>query len=517
MPNVREALAYEPVELQFGTSGLRGLVKDMTDLECYLNTRGFLACAAQTGALQSGSDIYVATDLRHSSARIARAVNKAITDSGFTTVNCGFIPTPTLACYAMAQNAPSIMITGSHLPDDRNGLKFYKSGGEVLKEDELLIHQAVSQVRATVYAQPAGLFTPEGMLTQPAELPKENAEPVQHFIRRYANVFAGTALTGKTVVCYEHSSVGREMLAELLTGMGATVVPVGRSQAFVPLDSENVTPDDRAYFKVLAKQHAGAFAIVSLDGDADRPFVIDEQGVFHRGDVLGALVASWIQTDAAAYPISASDAVDRHLTSRGIQWQHTRIGSPYVVAAMDEARRAGAQKVVGWEVNGGFMTASDTVVNGKELPALPTRDAFLPILATLAMAAEAQKPVSQLFAALPQRYTQAGLLDNFPPQIYRAFLDTYLPDSPEVRKHLGTYFDAAHGFSAISQVNGLDGVRIYFDNGEVAHIRLSQNAPQLRMYSVADTQERADQMVELAIANPDGIFRHIQKDLAKVN
>ena len=35
-------LTYIPCELRFGTSGLRGLVREMTDLEVYINTRGFL-------------------------------------------------------------------------------------------------------------------------------------------------------------------------------------------------------------------------------------------------------------------------------------------------------------------------------------------------------------------------------------------------------------------------------------------------------------------------------------------
>ncbi|HVI69551.1 MAG TPA: phosphomannomutase, partial [Magnetospirillaceae bacterium] len=300
MATIRESLSYKPVELQFGTSGLRGLVKDMTDLECYINTLGFLAFTSQTDALKPGSKVFVAADLRRSSVRMLRAVDKAIVDSGFRTVNCGLIPTPALASYAMSQKAPCVMVTGSHVPDDRNGIKFYKLGGEVLKEDELVIRQAVTQARATLYALPAEQFTPEGMLTQPRELPAEDPAARQHFMRRFVGVFGGTTLAGKKVVCYDHSSVGRDMLAQLLTDMGATVVSVGRSEAFVPVDSENVTPDDRAYFKVIAEQHPDVFAIVSSDGDSDRPFMIDETGMFHRGDVLGALVADWLDADAAA-------------------------------------------------------------------------------------------------------------------------------------------------------------------------------------------------------------------------
>ncbi len=509
MATVGGNLSYKPVELTFGTSGLRGKVADMTDLECYINTTGFLHFLGQLG-LDKKAVIYVAGDLRQSTQRILLAINKAIIDAGHQTVFCGLIPTPALALYAGQQKAACIMVTGSHIPDDRNGIKFYKVDGEVLKEDELGIAEAVATVRAEVYGREPAAFTPEGMLTQPTPLPAEDPNAVAAYTQRYTDVFNNQTLAGKKVVLYEHSSVCRTMYNQLLTAMGAQVVPVGRSEKFVPIDTENVTPDDRAYFKVLAQQHPDAFAIVSADGDADRPFVIDETGVFHRGDVLGAVVANWLQADVAIYPVSASDAVDQFLTQKGINWQHTKIGSPYVVVVMDEAARVGAKHVVGWEVNGGVLLGSAVQVGGKTLAALPTRDAFLPIIGALKVAADAGQKVSQMFAALPQRFTQAGLLDNFPSVVYRTMVDHYAADTPENRTALGTYFD---GFGPIAKINILDGIRIYFENGDIAHMRLSSNSPQLRMYSVADTQERADQIVAQAIKEPGGIFRRIQQDL----
>ena len=41
-----------------------------------------------------------------------------------------------MAYYAMQKGKASVMITGSHIPNDRNGIKFYKHDGEVLKVDE---------------------------------------------------------------------------------------------------------------------------------------------------------------------------------------------------------------------------------------------------------------------------------------------------------------------------------------------------------------------------------------------
>lgn len=170
------------------------------------------------------------------------------------------------------------------------------------------------------------------------------------------------------------------MLVELFESLGATVVRVDRSPTFIPIDTENVTPDNQRYFKSLAQKYLQSFAIISADGDADRPFVVDETGTFHRGDVLSAVVADFLQAKVAADPISANDAIASYLSQQEIALTHTKIGSPYVITAMDEATGKNLSPVVGWEVNGGFLTGSNIKINNSELSALPTRDAFLPII-----------------------------------------------------------------------------------------------------------------------------------------
>ncbi|HSW81142.1 MAG TPA: phosphomannomutase [Candidatus Saccharimonas sp.] len=510
MTALRTRLAYQPVELTFGTSGLRGLVTDMTDLECYINTVGFLHFLVQVDGLEPGDAVYLAGDLRHSTPRILKAVHKAIVDCGFQTSYYGLIPTPAIAYFALQKKAPCIMVTGSHIPEDRNGIKFYKSGGEVLKEDEAAIKEAVAIARGELYTSDTTDFTPDGFLTAPLPLPAEMPEAAVAYAKRYTSVFDAQTLAGKKVVFYQHSAVGRDLLADILKGLGAQVITVGRSDKFVPIDTENVTPDDQAYFKVIAKQHPDVFAIVSTDGDSDRPFVIDEHGIFHRGDVLGAVVADWLKADFAALPVSASDAVDMHLTDKKVRWQHTKIGSPYVIVIMDEALHAGNKRVVGWEVNGGFLLGGDIQVGKGTLKALPTRDAILPIIIALLAATESKQKVSDVFNALPQRFTQAGLLNDFPSEISQKIVGAFNADTPIVREALQKFFTKKDGFGDITGINTIDGVRIYFSSGDIAHIRPSGNAPQLRIYSVANTQERADQIVAMAIAEPNGIFRTMQ-------
>ncbi len=514
MSTLHESLQYTPQELAFGTSGLRGLVTDMTDLECYINTRGFLIFLAGLRHVKPHSIVYIGGDLRQSTPRILSAVTRAIEDAGYTPAYVGFVPTPSIAFYALQKHAPCIMVTGSHIPDDRNGIKFYKADGEVLKTDEVLIQEAVAVIRRVQYEMPAedSPFNEQGMLRQAVVLPPEDSGARELYHQRYISVFS-QALTGKKIVFYQHSAVGRDQLVAILQALGAEVIPVGRSDKFISIDSENITPEHKAHLKQLSKDYPDAFAVVSTDGDSDRPLVIDEQGTFHRGDVLGALVAEWLQADFAAFPVSVSDGADTYLNEKNIPWKHTQIGSPYVIEAMQTAMAAGKRHPVGWEANGGVLIGADLSIKGRQFAALPTRDALLPIIAILCMAIDKDCRVSELFLALPRRFSDCGLIDNFPTTTSQAMITKFTQGLDSAKQELATYFSTEKGFGDIEHFDLLDGIRIFFTNGDVAHLRPSGNAPQLRIYSVADTRERASEIVAMAIAEPDGIFRQIEKSL----
>jgi phosphomannomutase len=484
----------------------------MTDLECYINAVGFLYFVKQNNGYSSGT-VYLAGDLRDSTPRILAAMHQAITDSGFETVYCGLIPTPAVALHALQSGAPCIMVTGSHIPEDRNGIKFYKVGGEILKDDEGPIRASVAEARQKMYARPAetATFNAQGMLLYPPALPPIDRSAQEQYLSRYVDFFGTQALAGKKIVFYQHSAVGRDMLVDLLRQLGAEVVPVDRADHFIPVDSENVTPDDQAHFHKLASDHPDALAIVSTDGDSDRPFVIDEQGIFHRGDILGAVVATWLKADFAAFPVSSNDALQQYLDEQNIPWQHTKIGSPYVIAAMEAAAAADKKQVVGWEVNGGFLLGTSIIKSGKQLSPLPTRDAILPIIVALLAATEQGLSVSALFQKLPKRFTGAGLINNFPVAVSQSIIKRYQTADQTAKHELAQYFTAEDGFGSITNINTLDGIRLSFDNGDIAHLRPSGNAPQLRIYSVANNQTRADQIVALALQEPEGIFRQLEK------
>jgi phosphomannomutase len=202
--------------------------------------------------------------------------------------------------------------------------------------------------------------------------------------------------------------------------------------------------------------------------------------------------------------------------------------------------------VCGWEANGGFLTGSDILRNGRNLKALPTRDAVLPILSVLFAAAARKLSLIELFGGLPRRFSRAALLRRIPRSIGLKLVERFSPgdssiqeaifgqdgttlldgdrlplgarESDEkvdaIRIQLERFFTPELGFGAIARLNYTDGVRIAFSNGDIAHFRPSGNADELRIYGVADTQERADAIAEVGTREPDGILRRMEKALA---
>jgi phosphomannomutase len=530
--SLRSNLSYEPLELQFGTSGRRGKVIDLTQLEIYINALAELEYLQSRdrseGGIVRGDEFFFARDLRPSSAsfvpdqsgrgEIAQAIVVAIRNAGMRPINLGLIPTPAVTCYALARGKGSIMVTGSHIPFDRNGYKTSSSRGELLKQEEAPINEHVRKVRRSVYDQPRdeSLFDERGMFKSGhQELPAECPEARAEWIERFTSFFAGESLRGKRILVYQHSAVGSDMLVEVLERLHAEVIAAGRSETFVPIDTENIGPPQLATIQALAGEatakHGPLDAIVSTDGDSDRPLILGVnpqtgQAHFFGGDLVGMVVAEYLQADAVVVPISCNDAVDRGALARMVE-PKTRIGSPFVIAGMEAARRKGKLRICGWEANGGFLTGSDIERDGATLKALPTRDAILPILGTLFAAASKGLSLVDLFARLPKRFSRAALLEHFPREAGLKLVE-YLRSA-----RLAEFFPPDLGFSKISRVDYTDGVRVLFDNGDVAHVRPSGNADELRIYAVADTQERADAIAAMGVAEPDGILRSMERSV----
>ena len=318
--------------LKFGTSGLRGLASQLEGQAARRYVAAFLGYLGGRGLAGQG-EVFIARDLRDSSASIAADCAAAIAAAGLMPVDCGVLPTPALALHAMALGAPSIMVTGSHIPADRNGLKFYTPLGEITKQDEAGISAALTDAEIAGAAVALDGYAQAG----------------DRYRQRYRHFLPPTALGGWRIGVFEHSSAARDLLCSLLTRAGATVVRLGREERFVAVDTEAFSD------AIFQPRHDWISAhrldaVVSTDGDADRPLVIDGNGDFIRGDALGLLTAQFLGADTVVTPVTSNSAIEIAGSFQAVL--RTRVGSPYVIAGMADAEAAGGRKIVGFGIDG---------------------------------------------------------------------------------------------------------------------------------------------------------------------
>jgi phosphomannomutase len=192
--------------------------------------------------------------------------------------------------------------------------------------------------------------------------------------------------------------------------------------------------------------------------------------------------------DVVVTPVTSNSGINAGL---GFEVVRTRVGSPFVIAAMQEAAAEG-RTVVGFEANGGFILGSTFERNGITALALPTRDAILPILAVLQSARRNGMSLSTLAARWTLPISASGRLENFPVERSQALM-----------KHLSGGDGALEAFlsplGAVVSVDRTDGLRATLSFGEIVHLRPSGNAPEMRCYTEAPTAARAEALMRKAL------------------
>lgn len=474
--------------VQFGTSGVRGLVKDMTEEVCFAYVTAFLQYLNEKQLISKNGKVGIAGDLRKSTPRIMNAGAAACIAMGFEPINYGHIPSPAIALYGLHQCMPTIMVTGSHIPDDRNGIKFNTPLGEILKLDE-------EGIRAQQVDITDDLFTAEGRLLKETYLPTASLDAEHHYMQRFIDFFPENCLISKRIGLYEHSSVSRDCLKTILEQLGADVISLARSEKFISVDTEAIRPED----VLFAKQWSNEYhfdCIISTDGDGDRPLISDEKGNWLRGDVAGIFCAQYLNADLVVTPVSSNSVVEKSaLFKRVIR---TKIGSPYVIEAMQGLQKEQSeQSIVGYEANGGFLQQTAISKGNKTLAPLPTRDAAIVAISILLLAQQKNTTISQLLHTLPQRYTYSDRLKGFASEKSQQLMTRLISSDIQTNLHnVKTLFPTLAKPIAI---DATDGVRITLDNGDIVHLRPSGNAPELRCYTEAESQYRSQLLNNLCL------------------
>ncbi|RNF35456.1 phosphoglucosamine mutase [Paracoccus methylarcula] len=376
----------------FGTDGVRGCANTYP-----MTAEMALRLGAAAGRFfrrdkRNGHRVVIGKDTRLSGYMLENALTAGLTSTGMNVLLLGPVPTPAVGYLTRSMRADlGIMISASHNPAQDNGIKFFGPDGFKLSDE------AEAEIEKIV----AGEIAP----AQPHNIGR--AKRIDDGRGRYVE-YAKTTFPGgqrlngfKVVIDCAHGAAYRAA-PEVLWELGADVIPLGvEPNGFNINDGVGSTHPEACAEAVI--RH-GAHLGITLDGDADRVQIIDENGKLADGDQIMALLASrWaaqgrLRGDALVATVMSNLGLEHFLEGHGLRLERTRVGDRYVVERMREA---------GYNLGGeqsGHIVMTDYATTG---------DGLIAGLQFLAAMADSGDPASRLvsqFEPVPQllknvRYT----------------------------------------------------------------------------------------------------------------
>ena len=339
----------------FGTDGVRGRANTypMT-AEMALK----LGAAAGRFFRRDGSAahrVVIGKDTRLSGYMLENALTAGLCSTGMSVLLLGPVPTPAVGFLTRSMRADlGVMISASHNPHQDNGIKFFGPDGFKLSDE------AEAEIEAIVAA--------EMVLTAPETIGRarridDGRGRYQEFVK--TTFPSGLRLDGLKVVIDCANGAAYRAAPEVLWELGAEVIPVG-----VTPNGTNINDRCGSTFTRTAAEAVvahGAHMGISLDGDADRVMILDENGVVADGDQIMALLAGrWadegrLRGGTLVATVMSNLGLERFMTGRGLRLERTAVGDRYVVEAM---RRGG------WNLGGeqsGHIVMTDYATTGDGL------------------------------------------------------------------------------------------------------------------------------------------------------
>jgi len=368
----------------FGTDGVRGTANTYP-----MTAEMALRIGAAVGRYfrndgMNNHRVVIGKDTRLSGYMFENALTGGLTSTGMNVLLLGPVPTPAVGLLTNSMRADlGVMISASHNPAADNGIKFFGPDGfklsdEAEREIEALIQSGVEP------AQPGNI----GRAT------RVDDGRFRYIERIKTSVPSAEALRGIKVVIDCANGAAHRAAPEALWEMGAEVIKVGTSPNGLNINENcGSTHPQTAAEAVVAH---GADVGISLDGDADRVMIIDENGQVADGDQIMALLADrWAQSGrlnggTLVATVMSNLGLERFLEGKGLHLKRTAVGDRYVVEAM----RQGGFNLGGEQ--SGHIVMTDYATTG---------DGLLAGLQFLAAMVETGKRASELtksFETVPQ-------------------------------------------------------------------------------------------------------------------
>ncbi|MFF4018165.1 phosphomannomutase/phosphoglucomutase [Streptomyces sp. NPDC001843] len=305
---------------------VRGVVPEQWD-ESLAELFG-IAFAQVTGA----DAIVVGHDMRPSSPGLSRAFARGAAARGVDVTEIGLCSTDQLYYASGALDLPGAMFTASHNPAQYNGIKMCRAGAAPIGQDTGLAEIRELAERWLESGAPEPVATPAGAITS-----RDTLEDYAAHLRSLVDL---SAIRPLKVVVDAGNGMGGHTVPTVLTGLPLTLVPM-----YFELDgtfpNHEANPLDPANLVDLQKRvrEEGADIGIAFDGDADRCFVIDEQGDPVSPSAITALVAARELarnggTGSVIHNLITSRSVAEVVRENGGTPIRTRVGHSFIKAEM---------------------------------------------------------------------------------------------------------------------------------------------------------------------------------------
>jgi len=431
----------------FGTNGIRGVAnKDLTPEVA-------IRIGSAIGTFFKRGNLIVGYDARTSSPMLARAVIAGLTATGCNVFSAGMAPTPALQ-FAVKNHKMdgAVIITASHNPPEYNGIKVvWNDGVELSREQEIEIEDIFfgEKTQHAEWKNIGAAFELSGIVDEYVEAIKKHVD-APAIAKKHFHVVVDPA-----------NSVGSLAAPRLLRDLGCKVTTINANiDGTFPGRPPEPRPENLRDLALTVKA-VGADLGVAYDGDADRSIFVDEKGEIHWGDKTFALVEKYFLLEnpgeKIVTPISSSTLVKDIADAYNGEIVWTKVGSVTVSQTM---KKLSAK--LGGEENGGIFYGLHQ----------PVRDGAMATALILNIMAKTRQKLSKLLGELPKYFIEKGKVE-----------------CPEELKEkiLGKLVAKVKGLN----INTIDGVKIWFEDGSAILIRPSGTEPLYRLYAEARNHGKA--------------------------
>ena len=267
--------------------------------------------------------------MRPSSPLLATAFADGVTSMGFDVIRIGLASTDMLYFAAGKLNVPGAMFTASHNPAEYNGIKLCKSGARPIgKESGLVRIRDLILHGVPIAMRNPGRSKEQPMLEDYVEflLSLFDAEKTSSARRLKVVIDAGNGMAGYTAPAV------MEKLNVDVTPMYFELDGTFPHHEANPLDQANIIDLQKKVRKV--KADIG----LAFDGDADRCFLVDENGDPVDPSTLTALIAlrelKRKPGSTIIYNLISSKAVPEIVEENGGKAVRSRVGHSYIKKLM---------------------------------------------------------------------------------------------------------------------------------------------------------------------------------------